>query len=717
MDYHPIDTLEPTRISPQPGLVRFQIYEHLCPGRPLPEPRYATLRTLFHPRSVAEVLDTAAVVLFFPAPHTATGEDILELHVHGGNAVVKGVLGAIPLAADTQDFTKEALSIRYAEPGEFTRRAFYNNRLDLTQVEALGDVLSAETEQQRRLAVKGSSNALAQQYESWRQQLVYARGELEALIDFQEDQHFDESPSRLIKSTTSKIIELKAKLQASIENASRGELLRNGINIALVGAPNAGKSSLLNCIIGREAAIVSNEAGTTRDVIDVGIDIGGFYCNFGDLAGLRNTSLNQEVPVGSIEREGIRRARGRALAANVVIAVLAVDPSGDVDNASISGININPEVAATLRLCDIEKQAVVYVINKADLLVSNGHIQTLQAQLERKISDGTLPPSSLPITPISCITNQQPLRVSGGVQELLKSLSKLFRDLTATGDADPVAWESSLGATERQRLLLEQCLFHLQRFLARANQDIVKQELESESVDIVLAAESLRSAANALARVTGTGEAANVEEVLGVVFEKSSHPFTDHSNTRADLPFTHGSSDIAARSSSALTLRSTTRLPQPVSQIARLSRRNPFDNSFRTVMTTVQVGAVAYRTRFTAFIHIIPIRTAILALETIYFNIHFNLSPFGKWHNLPPRPRILLKIGAMYLLFIAADPFKPVPWDLINEWARVMENMIALGGFAGFYTASFQRLVGEHVVEYWVQAGVGNPAPIAAAAA
>lgn len=134
-------------------------------------------------------------------------------------------------------------------------------------------------------------------------------------------------------------------------------------------------------------------------------------------------------------------------------------------------------------------------------------------------------------------------------------------------------------------------------------------------------------------------------------------------------------------------------------------------------MTTVYVGAVAYRTRFTAFIHIIPIRTAILALETIYFNIHFNLSPFGKWHDLPPKPRILLKTGSMYLLFIAADPFKPVPWDLVNEWARVMENMIALGGFAGFYTANFQRLVGEHVVEYWVMAGVGDPNPVAAAAA
>ena len=134
-------------------------------------------------------------------------------------------------------------------------------------------------------------------------------------------------------------------------------------------------------------------------------------------------------------------------------------------------------------------------------------------------------------------------------------------------------------------------------------------------------------------------------------------------------------------------------------------------------MTTVQVGAIAYRTRFTAFTQILPIKTAILALEAIYFDIHFNLSSFGKWYNLPPKPRILLKTGAMYLLFTAADPFNPVPWDLVNEWARVMENMIALGGFAGFYTVNFQRLVGEHVVEYFVEAGIGDPAPLAAGAA
>lgn len=460
----------------------------------------------------------------FPAPHTATGEDILELHTHGGNAVVKSVLSAIPLAAESNSIR---LNIRYAEPGEFTRRAFYNNRLDLTQVEALGDILTAETEQQRRIAVKGSSNVLARQYESWREQLLYARGELEALIDFSEDQHFDESPSRLIESVTKQIVHLKAKLQASIENASRGELLRNGIAIALVGAPNAGKSSLLNCIVGREAAIVSNEAGTTRDVIDVAVDIGGFYCKFADLAGLREQFPNQEVTIGSIEQEGMRRARERALVADVVVAVLSIEPPCNEDGPGISTVNVNPEVAATLRLCDIEKQAVVYVINKIDLLKPNEHMQTLHGLLEKKISDGDLPPSPLPISAIACITDQHPRRSSDGVQHLLKSLSVLFRDLTATPGVDSAAWESSLGATERQSLLLEQCLNDVQTFLDQAHRDPIDEELETESVDLVLAAESLRSAANALSRMTGAGEAANVEEVLGVVFEKSSQPFID----------------------------------------------------------------------------------------------------------------------------------------------------------------------------------------------
>ena len=320
------------------GPACMSVYRALCPHKLPPKPRYATLRTLFDPSvSLSDdqdehILDSSALIFYFPAPDTATGEDILELHIHGGTAVVKAVLAAVP-----KTIPKNARQIiRYAEPGEFARRAFYNNRLDLLQVEALSDTLAADTEQQRRLAVRGSSNVLAERYEAWRQKLLNARGELEALIDFSEDQHFDESPAKLCASVAKQVQQLKLQLQANIENAARGELLRDGINIALIGAPNAGKSSLLNRIAGREAAIVSSEAGTTRDVVDVNVDIGGFYCRFGDLAGLRKqTQTSDRHQVGEIEREGIRRAKERALKADVIVVVLAVEAAKDSASSKV----------------------------------------------------------------------------------------------------------------------------------------------------------------------------------------------------------------------------------------------------------------------------------------------------------------------------------------------------------------------------------------------
>ncbi|KAI5300013.1 tetrahydrofolate synthase [Ascosphaera pollenicola] len=267
------------------------IYESLCPGRPLPKPRFAALRSLHEPGSPpseSTALDSGAVVLYFPAPRTVTGEDVLELHIHGGPAIVKAVLGAIPKCAEgsvsQQGVTLSPVppihQIRYAEPGEFTRRAFLNNRLDIPQIEALGETLDAETEQQRRLAVQGTVSSLSSRYETWRQQLLEARGELEALIDFSEDQHFDESIHDFMVSVGTQIRRLLQQINLHVDNAAKGELMRNGIKIALLGAPNAGKSSLLNQIVGREAAIVSNEQGTTRDIVDVSVDIGGWLCRY-----------------------------------------------------------------------------------------------------------------------------------------------------------------------------------------------------------------------------------------------------------------------------------------------------------------------------------------------------------------------------------------------------------------------------------------------------
>lgn len=449
-----------------------------------------------------------------------TGEDVLELHVHGGKAIVMSVLSAVASAATDGEGKPDPRIIRYAEPGEFTRRAFYNNRLDLTQVEALGDTLSAETEQQRRLAVRGTSAALSQQYESWRQQLLYARGELEALIDFSEDQHFDESPAQLIGSVRDQVRSLQSRVKVVISNASRGELLRNGIDLALVGAPNAGKSSLLNCIVGREAAIVSQEEGTTRDVIEVGLDIGGFYCKIGDLAGLRAKNTASGGSISSIEREGMRRAKERARVADVVIAIIPVEQAIDYAGFGRLHVEINDEVASTLRLCDVEKQSVIYVLNKIDLIGFHEDTISMQRLLKHKISDKQLPRPSLPILAVSCIEDQQGSHATKGVHEFLIRLTDLFQDMTAASGGDSAAWESSIGATERQRLLLEQCANELQNFLDQLDRDATGHDVGEDSVDIVLAAESLRNAADCLAKITGIGQVANVEEVLGVVFEK-----------------------------------------------------------------------------------------------------------------------------------------------------------------------------------------------------
>jgi len=521
------------------GSACLTIYETLCPGKPPLKPRHATLRTLYEPAkqgAEAHVLDSGALVLHFPAPETVTGEDVLELHVHGGTAVVKAVLAAIPKAIPRGN----PQSIRYAEPGEFTRRAFYNDRLNLLQIEALGDTLSADTEQQRRLAVRGSTNTLADRYESWRQELLLARGELEALIDFSEDQHFDESPARLCASVADRVQQLKSRLQANIQSAARGELLRNGINIALIGAPNAGKSSLLNQIVGREAAIVSSEPGTTRDVVDVNVDIGGFFCRFGDLAGLRERPVDPDSqPIGEIEQEGIRRAKERALAADVVIAVLSTRVLERPQGLKVV-VEVEAKVVEILRQCDTNRQKIVCVLNKADLCPSSSLLATVCQQYRRhKLLSNYLDLSETTVYPVSCkkaqditLANPDP----GGIQNFLENgLTRLFEKMTTVvapvdhqGLSNP-GWAEALGATERQRVLLQQCLDHLQSFLilvTPSQKGVGESQGQGEDIDVVLAAENLRSAASCLSKVTGKGEAGDVEEVLGVVFEK--YPSAQH---------------------------------------------------------------------------------------------------------------------------------------------------------------------------------------------
>ena len=229
----------------------------------LPAARNASLRRLRCPDS-AEVLDHA-LVLWFPAPRSYSGEDAAELHLHGGAAVLAGVAGALV-----------ALGCRPAEPGEFTRRAFLHGKLDLTQAEAIADLVEAETAAQRRQALRQADGALGRLYEGWTVRATRILAHQEAAIEFE----MDDLPSDLSSEAATEAAMLAGEIARHLDDGRRGERLREGLSIAILGAPNAGKSSLLNALVGRDAAIVSAQPGTTRDVVECRLDLGGVLVCF-----------------------------------------------------------------------------------------------------------------------------------------------------------------------------------------------------------------------------------------------------------------------------------------------------------------------------------------------------------------------------------------------------------------------------------------------------
>ena len=267
------------------------------------KPRLASLRDL---TLDGRDLDQA-LVLRFPAPNSYTGEDCAELHLHGGRAVVEAVSDALL-----------TLGLRPAEPGEFTRRAFENGRMDLAQAEAVADLIDAETTVQAAQALGQLDGALSQTYAGFRRDLLKALALVEAEIDFPDE----EVPDNLARTAGPILDGLIADLRAALADARRGERVREGYRIVLIGETNAGKSSLFNALVAREAAIVTPIAGTTRDVLDADLVIGGYAVTLSDTAGLRDSD-------DPIEAEGVRRARARAEAAELRLWVRAPgDPEG-----------------------------------------------------------------------------------------------------------------------------------------------------------------------------------------------------------------------------------------------------------------------------------------------------------------------------------------------------------------------------------------------------
>src|SRR4249920_35489 len=293
----------------------------------LPDPRKAALARV-RGRD-GEIVDQA-LALWFPGPQSETGEDVAELQLHGGHAVVAAVFGALSNLA----------GLRPAEAGEFTRRAFENGKLDLTAVEGLADLVMAETEGQRRQAFRQMAGALGNRVENWRAQLIQALALVEAGIDFSDEA---DVPQDLVRPALRIARSLEGEIASALADGGRGERLREGLVVAIAGPPNAGKSTLLNRIAKREAAIVSPYAGTTRDVIEVHLDLGGLPVTLLDTAGIRETD-------DPVELEGVRRAQERASGADLVLWIVE---AGETSRPDEAGNGMRPDVAVNAsRLSD-----------------------------------------------------------------------------------------------------------------------------------------------------------------------------------------------------------------------------------------------------------------------------------------------------------------------------------------------------------------------------
>ncbi|MCW5771401.1 MAG: tRNA uridine-5-carboxymethylaminomethyl(34) synthesis GTPase MnmE [Rhodospirillaceae bacterium] len=271
-------------------------------GAPLPQPRVAKRVALR--RADGEPLDDA-LALWFPAPRSETGEAVVEFHIHGGRAVIAGLLEALGTLP----------GLRPAEPGEFTKRAFINGKIDLTAAEGLGDLIDADTEAQKRQALRQLEGGLGTLYEGWRARLMRVLAHLEAEIDFADE----DLPADVGAAARHELETLRGDIARHLDDARRGEVLRDGLSVAIVGAPNVGKSSLLNALLRREAAIVSSIAGTTRDIVEARLDLGGYPILLADTAGLRE--IDARAGGDPIEAEGIKRALARAEQADLRLGV------------------------------------------------------------------------------------------------------------------------------------------------------------------------------------------------------------------------------------------------------------------------------------------------------------------------------------------------------------------------------------------------------------
>jgi tRNA modification GTPase len=411
----------------------------LCGGT-LPAPRHAALRRL---RDANGIPLDHALVLWLPGPGTYTGEDCAELHLHGGRAVIDGVAAALTEAR-----------LRPAEPGEFTRRAFLNGRMDLVEAEAVHDLVAAETEAQRRQALRQLEGALGALYQDWADRLRGILAYQEALIDFPDEDLPPEVEDQLLATLRT----VGAEIRTHLNDAGRGEKLREGLFFAITGAPNVGKSTLINALAERDVAIVSATPGTTRDALETRVVLGGVPVTLVDTAGLRETT-------DSIEAEGVRRALARARDADLVMTVVEAG-LGLPHELTHQGPPPN-HPAATGAPPDPVGPPVLVIANKADLAFAG--------------PDGALRISA---------------KTGLGMDELRAHLAVAARQMTESSGAPPLT-------RARHRAALLEATEHLD---AAEHADLPE-----------LRGEDLRLAMRALGRITGH---VGVEDILDTVFSK-----------------------------------------------------------------------------------------------------------------------------------------------------------------------------------------------------
>ncbi|KAH8247624.1 hypothetical protein KR038_007118 [Drosophila bunnanda] len=425
------------------------------------EPKATYLKSFFHPTS-KEMIDRG-LLLWFKGPASFTGEDSCEFQVHGSLAVIAAMLDALG----------KVDGLRPAQPGEFTKRAFFGGKLDLTEVEGLADLIHAETEAQRKQALLQSTGALARLYDNWRRRLIRCAAHLEAYIDFAEDEQIE---GGVILQLTKELKAVRRDIVEHLSDQRQGELLRDGVRTVIIGAPNVGKSSLLNLLCQRSISIVTDQAGTTRDIIETMHNFGGYPVVFSDTAGLRRETTD------SIEQEGMQRAKA-CLAQSDLILLLAdaKDVTKLAHNDSVPQFvdRYLNELDIPLDLCNGKRLQLV--ANKTDTL-SEEEFQQLD-----KLSN---------VLPISC---HKPDKMPIFLDSLEKQLQKLCGEPRA---------ENPRITNTRYRQQLERCIQHIDIFLRDYSPDVYP--------DLAIAAAKLRNSVRCIERITGH---VSCEDILDVVFK------------------------------------------------------------------------------------------------------------------------------------------------------------------------------------------------------